>query len=861
MHSIRQRMAALRPRLGRTGLACALVAGLAPALVVGAGASQAQAAPLPGGLGPCAGPLCPDEFPEINNGDFAGRDNAINVFAGDDFRVRGRAAEAEGRVVVLDDFDMNKSEGGSAVYDIGIAGVGSRVPPPDGADFLTTGNDITVAPGQRLLADGGVVRYGGTLTGTVTGDLEHDPDAADPYLGLRDQLTVASQCYARVDGELRTATGTAVNQGYQTVFTGDGTSAIQVFNVDFDLASASGGQQGIVFENIPDDATVLVNMLGTERTINTYSGGITDDTDPLNAYRERLLWNFPDATTANFVGTGQFQGSVLVGPQNSMSTVSLPGINGRFFSGGSITHTSEQAGVEFHAYPFDGDLPDCGDTPPGPGPNPVTGEVRVEKTDAETGDALAGAEFELWQETNGVDGLQTEGTNPDTQVGDACTTDADGVCAQTVATGTYYWRETAAPDGYELPDPNVFGPLELTDENVADGVQIEAENAAEDEPGPVTGEVRVEKTDAETGEALAGAEFELWQETNGVDGLQTAGADPDTQVGDVCTTDADGLCARTVETGTYYWRETAAPDGYELPDPNVFGPVVLTEDNAGAGVQVEAGNTVGGETGPETGQVVVRKTDAETGEVLRGAVFELWEETNGVDGLQTEGADPDTQIGGDCVTGALGRCARSVEAGTYYWRETAAPDGYELPDPNVFGPLVLTEGNLEDGVQIEAENTAEDEPGPPGPDDEGSIEVEKTDAGNGEPLPGAEFELWEETNGLAGLQTSGDNADTLAGDCTTDAAGGCVFEDLEPGSYYLRETAVPEGYELPADPVTGPIRVTEANAEDGVTVRIDNEREDGDGGGDDGHGGYGDDGGHKGDDGHDGGYGSDYGTE
>ncbi|MYS52135.1 hypothetical protein GTW46_19050, partial [Streptomyces sp. SID6013] len=121
----------------------------------------------------------------------------------------------------------------------------------------------------------------------------------------------------------------------------------------------------------------------------------------------------------------------------------------------------------------------------------------------------------------------------------------------------------------------------------------------------------------------------------------------------------------------------------------------------------------------------------------------------------------------------------------------------------------------------------------------------------------AEFELWEETNGLAGLQTSGDNADTLTGDCTTDASGGCVFEDLEPGSYYLRETAVPEGYELPADPVTGPIRVTEANAGDGVTVRIDNERE-----GDDGHGGYGDDGGHGGDDGHDGGYGhgSDYGT-
>lgn len=53
--------------------------------------------------------------------------------------MRGAAAEAEGRVVVLGDFDMAKRAGASAIYNVGIAGVGSRVPPPDGADFLTTG--------------------------------------------------------------------------------------------------------------------------------------------------------------------------------------------------------------------------------------------------------------------------------------------------------------------------------------------------------------------------------------------------------------------------------------------------------------------------------------------------------------------------------------------------------------------------------------------------------------------------------------------------------------------------------------------------------------------------------------------------
>lgn len=45
--------------------------------------------------------------PPVTNDDTKFTDNAINIFAGGDFRVRESAAEAEGHVVVLGDFDQD----------------------------------------------------------------------------------------------------------------------------------------------------------------------------------------------------------------------------------------------------------------------------------------------------------------------------------------------------------------------------------------------------------------------------------------------------------------------------------------------------------------------------------------------------------------------------------------------------------------------------------------------------------------------------------------------------------------------------------------------------------------------------------
>ncbi|MFD9721289.1 collagen binding domain-containing protein [Streptomyces sp. NPDC059076] len=475
---------------------------------------------------------------------------------------------------------------------------------------------------------------------------------------------------------------------------------------------------------------------------------------------------------------------------------------GGFFAGGGATLNDSNGGA-YRAAPVTF-TNTTGVTPP------ITGAVTVVKQDDETGAPLAGATFQLWQESNGTPGLQTGGNDPDTQIGLPCTTGTNGTCTATVETGTYYWRETEAPAGYQLPADPVFGPLVLTAANASQGVTVTADDTAIP-PTPVTGDVTVVKVDDETGAKLAGAVFQLWEETNNITGLQTTGANPDTRIGTPCLTDTQGECTRTVETGTYYWRETIAPPGFNLPANPVFGPLVLTEANASQGVTATARDTKTPPT-PVTGDVTVVKVDADSGDPLAGAVFELWEETNGVLGLQTGGTNPDTRVNGSCTTGANGQCTRTVETGTYYWRETAAPAGYDLPADPVFGPLPLTQVNASDGITITARNTKTPTPVT------GDVTVVKVDDSTGDPLAGAVFELWEETNNVAGLQTTGTNPDTrVNGTCTTPANGTCT-RTVETGTYYWRETAAPAGYDLPANPVFGPLVLTEANASQGVTV-------------------------------------------
>ncbi|WP_369234466.1 SpaA isopeptide-forming pilin-related protein [Streptomyces sp. R21] len=263
------------------------------------------------------------------------------------------------------------------------------------------------------------------------------------------------------------------------------------------------------------------------------------------------------------------------------------------------------------------------------------------------------------------------------------------------------------------------------------------------------------------------------------------------------------------------WTKQNADDDGEL-DSNVdaagkttwtVGPAGYVDHSIDAGIKAR----------PRALLTVVKKDDV-TGALLSGAVFDLWRESNGTDGLQTSGTTPDTRVGSACTTGTNGRCVfDDLPLGTYYVRETAVPDGYVLPRNPVSGPYVLTADNAVTGDGRVVTLTNRPDLG---------LTVLKTDAKTHKPLRGAVFELWNDSNGTTGLQRHGGKKDTRVGDCATSTRGKCYFDDLPPGTYYLVEKDVPEGYVLPRNPVTGPYVLTVKNAgkEPGLVVKIANKR-------------------------------------
>lgn len=284
---------------------------------------------------------------------------------------------------------------------------------------------------------------------------------------------------------------------------------------------------------------------------------------------------------------------------------------------------------------------------------PITGTVILTKT-SDDGTPLAGVEFALYPVTKGPDGSTTVADVPAMRA----LSDANGrVSFDSVRYGMYELRETKGLPGY-LTMEKPLGVVVTADGATIDLGQVV--NTAE------RGAIRLLKTDAKTGDPLAGATFAIYR----VEEDGTVAEEPsDTQV-----SGADGIVSfENLTVGDYEIRETNAPTGWLVSTDTISAKI------SADGQVVDAGRVNNERIRAD---IIAHKVDSQTHAGLAGATFALERE-----GQQIATATSDAD---GLVT------FKNVEYGTYTIREERAPRGYALSETR------LTAVVSQNGVSVDA---------------------------------------------------------------------------------------------------------------------------------------------------------------
>ena len=276
------------------------------------------------------------------------------------------------------------------------------------------------------------------------------------------------------------------------------------------------------------------------------------------------------------------------------------------------------------------------------------GSLTINKVDAETGKALAGVTYRLYDSTG-------------KKVADA-TTGADGKAVfKDLPQGKYSYQEISAPSGYVVDKTKYQITITATVLNIT----AKRTNAR------AKGSLTINKVDAETGKALAGVTYRLYDSA----GKKVADA----------ITSADGKAVfKDLPQGKYSYQEISAPSGYVVDNTKYQITITATALN----ITAKRTNTLA------KGSITVRKVDA-TGAPLAGA--ELLLETS-ADGKTW------TEVG-KITTDSTGVAEwENLKTGVQYRvTETKSPAGYTLLTEPLFAG-VLDSSNRD--VTITACNNA-----------------------------------------------------------------------------------------------------------------------------------------------------------
>ena len=276
------------------------------------------------------------------------------------------------------------------------------------------------------------------------------------------------------------------------------------------------------------------------------------------------------------------------------------------------------------------------------------GSLTINKTDADTGKALAGVTYWLYDASGN-------------KVADV-TTGTDGMAVfSDLPLGSYTYQEISAPEGYVVDDTKY--PITITTETL---------NITETRTNALAkGSLTINKVDADTGKALAGVTYRLFDSAGNKVADATSGTN-----GKAVFTD--------LPLGSYIYQEISAPEGYVV-------------DNTKYQITITTGTLNITETRTNImakGSLTVRKVDV-TGSPLAGA--ELLLETS-VDGQTWTEV---SRITSD-KTG-VAKWENLKIGAQYRVTETKAPAGYTLMAEPLFTGVL---DNTNPDVTITACNSA-----------------------------------------------------------------------------------------------------------------------------------------------------------